>query len=126
MKKLFVLAALVACCSFFTSSVNAQGIVRNYTDCDVLVKVAYGDIGSCDWEGFITVIVPANGQVDVGLPAGKEIVAAKGKYDGVSGCAFYVGQDCTQYDYTTDVDCSGGCGDYSVSFNPSIGIKIYN
>ena len=129
MKNLLSLILLVACCSFLASTTaSAQDLVINYTNCDFKVKVSYGPTGSCTSTGTIVANVPANTSINLGLPAGTQIIAAKGAYDNGGGslaCPFYVGQAaCTSYPQLTTVSCSTNCGDYIVSFDETIVFKI--
>lgn len=127
MKNICTLVALIGCFTFLaSSSVSAQDLIGNYTDCDIVVKVGYGPVGSCTVTGYASATIPANSNMNVGIPAGTEIILAKGKYAFGPFCAFYVGQSCSPYSNTDNVSCSGNCGDYTAFLNPAIGIKIYN
>ena len=128
MKNLFSLFLLVGCFTFLASSTTtAQNVIRNYTNCDFFIKVAYGQNGSCTWQGTLTATVPANGQVLLALPPNTRIIASKGLYAGTNGCVFYVGDaSCNNYGQQVNVNCNVGCGNYGVSFDPQYGMKIYN
>ncbi len=131
MKKFINLTLLMTCLVMLTTtSILAQDIVRNSTNCTFLVRVAYGPVGpGCAATGFADATVPANTQVNVGIPAGTEIKYAKGAYTLLGGglaCPFYIGLPCSPYPLAVGVLCSTPCGDYKARLYPGLGIHLYD
>lgn len=112
---------------FFTVSVAAQDAARNYTDCDVEIKVAYDTDGDCVVDGFTSLQLGPTSSGNFDMPDGSEILYGKARYTGTGGaCVGYFGQSCSPYPNAGDtVDCDLGCGDFGVSFNPAIGVRVY-
>lgn len=128
MKK-FVQLSLVACMFLLTAStVLAQDLVLNQTNCDVFVRVAYGPTTSCTSTGFIDAVVPAGTSINMGIPAGTQILGAKGGYTAsLPGCSFLVALNCWGGPLTDFVPCSvGNCVDYKARLYPNRGIRIYD
>ena len=127
MKKLMKLSVLIGCFLMVAATtVSAQDFVRNATNCDFEVKVAYGTVAGCGVSGFATMVVPAGTQVSFGV--GVEILYAKGRPTttlGTASCAFYIAQGlCAPYpisDTITDPSC---CGGYTATLIPGFGIYI--
>ena len=110
-----------------SSTVQAQDKVRNSTNCDFRIRVAYGPIGGCTSTGIIDAIVPAGTSILLGIPPGNEIIEAKGAYAAiVPSCAFYIGLPCTGSPLIDSVPCTLLCGDYKARLYPGTGIWIYN
>ncbi|MEM8907086.1 MAG: hypothetical protein AAGD05_04500 [Bacteroidota bacterium] len=128
MKKLIQLLALSACFLLLgASTVMAQDKVKNVTNCDFLVRVAYGPAGSCTSTGFVDAIVPAGTSIVVGIPAGTEIIAAKGYYTvNPPFCSFYVALTCAGGPLTDSVVCSSACNDYKARLYPGTGLLLYD
>lgn len=113
-----------------SATLVAQDIVRNSTNCTFRVRVAYGPSSfSCAPAGFADAIVPPNTQVNVGIPAGTQILYAKGAYVvGLGGltCPFYIGLPCSPYPLAVGVNCTTPCGDYKARLYPGVGIRLYD
>ena len=128
MKNIFALIVLAGCFTIFTSTTtSAQDIVKNSTNCDFRITVLYGPGHSCLGLGSITKVVPANSQVNLGIPAGNVIIKAEGGYTvpvSSSSCYFAVGLSCTGHSTNEVIFCVGGCGNYEVTYIPSFGLKI--
>ena len=127
--KRFIQISLVACLFLLSANtVLAQDKVRNETNCDMFVRAAYGPVGSCTSTGFIDAVVPPGTSIVLGIPAGTEIIAAKGAYTvTLPACAFYVALTCAGGPLADFVPCSAGnCVDYKAVLYPGIGIRIYD
>ncbi|MEM9822831.1 MAG: hypothetical protein AAF985_17250 [Bacteroidota bacterium] len=130
MKK-FIHASLLATCLVLLtgSSLIAQDVIKNNTDCLFRVRLAYGPVGpSCNATGFIDVFVSGGTAVNAGIPAGTEIKYTKGAYTfaGSLSCPFYIGLSCSPYPLAVGVSCSTFCGSYKAKLIPGTGILIYN
>ena len=128
MKKFLNLALLVGCIAFFsaTTATAQNDYIKNVTACKILVKVGYGPIGSCSSTGYMQMISYPNTSVPMGIPAGTEIIIAKGTYiSPPANCPFYVGLPCTIYPLIDNVACGSSCGNYTAEYFIGSGIKIY-
>lgn len=128
MKKFIQLFAIVGCLLMVsTSTITAQDLVRNITNCDVNVRVGYGPIGGCTLAGIVNALVPAGTTISLGFPAGNEIIQSKGAYTAAPSCAYYIGLPCTSYPLVDFVPCpSSACNDYKARLYPLRGILIYD
>ena len=112
------------------SSINAQEVIKNKTNCTFEVKVAYGNAGNVyDVAGFETITVAPLTQVSANVPSGFEILYAKGRPAGTGiSCAFYIGNGgpCTGYSGTAVVNCSTGCNDYTADLISGFGVSLYH
>ena len=77
--------------------------------------------------GTLVALVPAGTSITLAIPAGNEIIAAKGAYSAiVPNCAFYVALPCIGGPLGDSVVCSLQCGDYKAKYILGTGILIYN
>lgn len=118
MKKFFSLFTLVACFVFLAATTNAQS-VRNNTGCAFTVELTYAKIGDCAPEGSVIVSVPAFSNLPVNIPAGYEVIQARGA--STTLCGFGVGGDCSAFNTTDVVNCAPGmlstaCDNYTADF----------
>ena len=129
MKKFLNLVLLVGCFTLFAATtVSAQDAVRNNTACTFEVHVGYGLIGSCNPTGFISAIVAPFTQINLGVPAGNEIMISKGAYVGVPGaCPYYIALAGCGFPYpqTVFVPCTVGCGNFNADLIPGFGIHLF-
>ena len=122
MKALLSVAFLFALGMFITpNEVKAQQSVGNKTNCDMIFAYEYGVTGTCVVAGYNQVNVPAGTAIPV-LPAGMEIIRAKGTY-ALGGCnAFYVGIPCSTYPMIDNVACGSACGNFIGQYFPGWGV----
>ena len=107
------------------TTASAQDFVRNATNCDLEVKVAYGTVTGCGVAGFATMIVPAGTQMSFGV--GVEILYAKGRptTSTGAGCAFYIAQGlCAPYPLSDTITTPSCCNGYTATLIPGFGIYI--
>ncbi|MEM9824668.1 MAG: hypothetical protein AAF985_26510, partial [Bacteroidota bacterium] len=114
--------------SLSANTLLAQDKVRNETNCDLSIRVAYGPTGTCSSTGIIDAVVPPGTSIVLGIPTGTEIIAAKGGYTlTLPGCAFFVALPCAGGPISDFVPCTAGnCVDYKAVLYPGIGIRIYD
>lgn len=127
MKKLFFLSALAGLFVLLGSNTMlAQQNVGNRTNCSVDMKFQYGDPVTCVVAGTMSITVPPLTAIPLVLPAGTEIIRAKGKYSAPGCGAFYVGVPCSGYPSSDFVACGALCGDYKARLTSSWGLVVYN
>ncbi len=127
MKKFLQVFTFVACFLMVSSTtVSAQDIVRNITNCDVQVRVGYGPIGGCAITGIVNAVVPSNSTISLGFPAGNEIIRSQGRYTVSPSCSYDIGLPCTGLPLTVLSVCSSACNDYKARLYPLRGILIYD
>lgn len=99
-----------------TSSVNAQGLIINNTDCELSIKVRFGSL-NCVSQGTVGVVTPPNGLTPIPIPVGTSIIEAKGLYSGgnfIGGiCLFNIGIACSGLSTSDAVSCQEACLDYT-------------
>ncbi len=116
----------MGCLAFVNTSVSAQNFVRNATQCEFTVKVAYGNPVTCAVAGYSVAVVAPFTQVNVAVPAGTQILYGKGTYSPIIPlCAFYIGLPCSPYPPVDNVSCTQLCGNYTAEMIPGFGIWIH-
>lgn len=128
MKKFFFAAILAALFSFVSSNeAVAQQSLGNRTGCEMIIKYAYGPIGSCTIAGYHQETLAPYSAIPAPMPAGMDIKMAKGTYT-TGGCnAFYVGYPaCSSYTFNDAVSCTSACGDFKAIYDPNWGVVAYH
>jgi len=130
MKKLLNVFALIACFTFLaSSSLDAQAVVRNATDCTFRVQITYAKIGLCEAQGTVTINVAPFTMVSPIIPPGHEIIESQGIALSPDSCPFGIGGNCSAFPLVDDVNCdplsvSTICGNYTAEWT-SLGIWIH-
>ncbi len=128
MKNAFKSFALAACIIFLSTNLaKSQNMVENYTNCDITLVVAYGDVAACQVVGSVTMTVRAHHIEPIPILDFYGPIEVKGGYDTgspVLDCPFYVTELCGGGTQSQAITCSLQCLNYSVDLVTNQGIVI--
>ncbi|MGD1844746.1 MAG: hypothetical protein ACFB10_05070 [Salibacteraceae bacterium] len=118
MKNMLLLAVLVGLFAVVSTNVQAQQGIKNATNCAMLVKFAHGNPFTCTTTGTQTyTLAPMSSIFPLPIPAGEQIVVAKGADVGFTCPIWYIGFPCSGYSFGQGIVCPT-CNDYKAELIP--------